>query len=37
MRREIISKILMKNAEHHQTLNKDQHGGSNGKCTTDIA
>lgn len=36
MRREIIAKQLMHNAEHHQTLDKDQHGGRNGRCAIDI-
>lgn len=36
MRREIIAKRLMQNAEQHLTLDKDQHGGKNGGCAMDI-
>ena len=26
----------MQNAEHHQTLDEDQHGGKNDRCVIDI-
>ena len=31
MWREIIAKGLMQKAEHHLSLNEDQHGGRNGR------
>ena len=36
MRREINAKRLMQNAEQHQALDEDQHGGRNGRCAMDI-
>lgn len=36
MRREIIAKRLMQNAEQHLTLDKDQHRDRNSRCEMDI-